>query len=121
MSLIDWPSLVRNALWVLGLSIVLAAWSHMSWLAARRRVRAWRAVEWPVFVVPAVAGLAVFATSLAWGATRTWERVLWIILAAAFLAQMAQGWREARRQGWQPAPPSEGDLSPSSGADASNH
>ena len=102
MDLIDWPSLARNALWILGLSVVLATWSHVSWLAARRGVRAWRAVEWPVFVVPASTGLALFAVSLAWGATRTWERILWIILALAFLAQMAQGWRQARRHGWQP-------------------
>ena len=107
MNLIDWPALARNALWILGLSIVLAAWSYVSWLAARRRVRVWRALEWPVFVVPASAGLAFFAISLAWGATRTWERVLWIILGVAFLAQAAQGWREARRHGWQPAPSEE--------------
>jgi hypothetical protein len=101
MNLIDWPSLARNALWILGLSVILAAWSYVSWLAAQHRVRAWRTINWPVFVVPASA-------SLAWGATRAWERVLWIILAVAFLAQVAQGWREARRQGWQPAPPASG-------------
>jgi hypothetical protein len=104
MDLIDWPSLARNALWILGLSVVLAAWSYVAWLAARRGVRTRRALEWPVFVVPASSGLMIFAISLAWGATRTWQGVLWIVLAAAFLAQVAQGWREARRQGWQPAP-----------------
>jgi hypothetical protein len=106
MSLIDWPSLVRNALWLLGLSVVLAAWSYLSWLAARRGVRVWRTIGWAVFEVPASAGLALFAISLAWGATRTWERILWIVLAAAFLAQMMQGWRQARRQGWLPLLPS---------------
>jgi hypothetical protein len=104
MTLIDWPSLARNALWILGLSIVLAAWSYASWLAARRRVRAWRAIEWSVFVVPVSGGLMLFAASMAWGATRAWERILWIVLVLAFLAQMAQGCREARREGWQPQP-----------------
>ena len=107
MNLIDWPSLACNALWILGLSIVLSTWSYVSWLAARRRVRVWRALEWPAFVVPASAGLALFAISLAWGAARAWERILWIVLAAAFLVQVAQSWREARRQGWQPAPSEE--------------
>jgi hypothetical protein len=102
MTLIDWPSLVRNALWILGLSIVLAAWSYASWLAARLRVRAWRAIEWPILVVPVSGGLMLFAASMAWGAARIWERVLWIALALAFLAQMTQGWREARREGWLP-------------------
>ena len=78
MNLIDWPSLARNALWILGLSIVLAAWSYVSWLAAQRKVRTWRATGWPAFEVPAAAGLMLFAVSLAWGATRTWERLLWI-------------------------------------------
>jgi hypothetical protein len=104
MSLIDWPSLVRNALWILGLSIVLAAWSYASWVAAQRRVRAWRAIEWPFFVVPVSGGLMLFAAGMTWGATRIWERVLWIALALAFLAQMTQGWREARHGGWLPQP-----------------
>ena len=52
MNLIDWPALARNALWILGLSIVLAAWSYVSWLAAQRKVRTGRATGWPVFEVP---------------------------------------------------------------------
>ena len=105
MNLIDWPALARNALWILGLSIVLAAWSYVSWLAAQRKVRTWRATGWPAFEVPAAAGLMLFAVSLAWGATRTWERLLWIVLALAFLAQFVLGWREARRLGWLPSAP----------------
>jgi len=108
MNLIDWPAVVRNALWIVGLSIVLAAWSYLSWLAARRGVRVWRAIDWPMFAAPASAGLALFAASLAWGATRAWERILWIFLAAAFLAQMVQALRQARRQGWSPAPAASG-------------
>ena len=105
MNLIDWPSIIYNALWILGLSIVLAAWSYASWLAARRGVRVWRATGWPAFEVPAAAGLMLFAVSLAWSATRTWERLLWIVLALAFLAQFVLGWREARRLGWLPSAP----------------
>jgi hypothetical protein len=79
----------------------------MSWLAARRRVHAWQAIDWPVFAVPASLGLVGFAASLAWGATRTWERILWIVLAATFRTQAVLGWRQARRQGWQPRLPEE--------------
>lgn len=120
MTLIDWPAVFRNALWILGLSIVLAAWSYVSWLAARRRVRAWRAVDWPVFIVPLSGGLMLFAVSMAWGATRVWERLLWIALALAFLVQMAQSWRETRRGGWLPRPLAAPDdaNSADSGADA---
>ena len=101
MNLIDWPALARNALWILGLAIVLAALSYTSWLAAARGVRLPRALGWPVFGVPSSAGLALFAASLAWGSTRPWERILWIILGLAFLAQVWLAWRSARARGWQ--------------------
>jgi hypothetical protein len=100
MNLIDWPALIRNSLWITGLSLVLATLSYVSWLAALRGVRLWRALDWPAFVVPASAGLTLFAGSLAWGASRPWERILWSVLALAFLAQAAFGWRTARKQGW---------------------
>jgi hypothetical protein len=102
MNLIDWPALARNALWILGLSIVLAAWSHMCWRAAQRGVRLRRAAGWPAFEAPSSAGLVLFAASLAWGATRSWERILWMVLGVAFLAQAGLGWRAAKRHGWQP-------------------
>jgi len=101
MDLIDWPALIRNALWILGLSIVLATWSYVSWLAARHRERVWRAMNWPAFEVPSSAGLALFAASLAWGATRPWERVVWIVLGLLFLGQIVLGCRAAARRGWR--------------------
>ena len=101
MDLIDWPALIRNALWILGLSVVLAAFSYVSWLAVGRGVRIWRALTWPAFAVPASLGLLLFSASLGWGAARAWERILWIFLAVAFLAQTILAWREAQRQGWQ--------------------
>lgn len=104
MALIDWPALARNALWILGLSVVLVAWSYTSWLAARRGVRLWQAIGWPAFETAASAGLALFSVSLAWGATQSWERLLWIVLAAFLLGQVLLGWRTAARQGWTTDP-----------------
>jgi hypothetical protein len=107
-NLIDWPALVRNSLWIGGLSIVLAAWSYTSWLAARRGLRVRRAIGWPAFQAPTAFGLLLFSASMAWGATRAWERALWIVLSLAFLAQAGLGWRQAQRCGWhlerQPTP-----------------
>jgi hypothetical protein len=100
MALIDWPSLARNALWIVGLSVVLAAWSYTSWLAARREVRLRQAIGWPAFEAVTSAGLALFSASLAWGATRSWERLLWIVLAALFLGEVLLGWRTAAGHGW---------------------
>ena len=110
MDLIDWLGVTRNALWVLGLSIVLAAWSHLSWWASLRRIKMRQAVGLPRFQVPFSCGLTLFCSSLAWSATRWWERGLWIVLGMAFVWQVIAGWRQAARDGWDaleatPQPP----------------
>jgi hypothetical protein len=100
MDLIDWPFVTRNALWILGLSIAFAAWSYTSWWASTRRVRLRHALDAPRFQLPFSAGLTLFSASLAWGATRWWERGLWILLGLAFLWQAAVYWRMGSTQGW---------------------
>ena len=100
MDLIDWPFVARNALWIFGLSVAFAAWSYTSWWASTRRVRLRRALDTPRFQLPFSAGLTLFSASLAWGATRWWERGLWILLGLAFLWQTIVYWRMSRTQGW---------------------
>jgi hypothetical protein len=90
LDLIDWSAVVRNALWIAGLSIVLAGWSYTSWWAARRGVRMRTALGRRIFLVPFAAGMALFSGSLAWGAGQLWERGLWILLVFAFSWQAAQ-------------------------------
>ncbi len=83
--MIDWWMVATNSLWILGLSIVLAAFSYHDWLARvkqrRRRdlfkERSWR-LPWT---------LGMFLTSVGWGlsqAGRWWETTLWFALAASF-------------------------------------
>lgn len=100
MDLINWPGLARNALWILGISIALAAWSYTSWRASVHDVRLRRALQRPRFQVPFSAGWTLFCVSLAWGATRWWERSLWIVLALAFLWQVLALSRQAAARGW---------------------
>ena len=97
MNLIDWPNVLRNALWILGLSSALAAWSYTSWWAGIQGQRMRDAVSRPSFGVPFSAGLLLFSASLAWGATSGWERVLWAALGLAFAWQVVAGMRSARR------------------------
>jgi len=106
MDLIDWPGVARNALWILGLSIVLAAWSYTSWWASMRRIKMRHALGLPRFQAPFAVGLILFCASLAWSSTRWWERGLWIVLGVAFLWQAMAGWREAARHGWDSSPDS---------------
>lgn len=100
MDLIDWAGLARNALWVLGMSIALAAWSYASWWAMAHGMRFRAALPRPRFQLPSAAGWTLFCISLAWGATRWWERILWVALALAFLWQAFVWARQAVAQGW---------------------
>lgn len=93
MDLIDWPYVARNALWIVGLSIALAAWSHTGWWAGVQGQRLRDAVARPSFGIPFSAGLLLFSASLAWGATRGWERLLWAGLALWFAWELVAGVR----------------------------
>lgn len=88
MELIDWAGLARTALWVLGLSIVLAALSYASWRASSRGERLRAALARPQFQTAFAAGCALVSAGLAWSAIRTWERVAWLALLLAFLWQL---------------------------------
>lgn len=77
MQSFDWLTLARGALWVSGLSLALAAWSHASWWASIRRLPLRRALDRNAFIAPFDLGLALFAAAMAWGALATWERVAW--------------------------------------------
>jgi hypothetical protein len=95
VGLIDWLGLARGALWVLGLSIALAAWSYASWWA-RAHGLPWRtAIGMPSFIIPFFAGLALVSAGLAWGLDRLWMQVLWILVGAWSLWEIARGWRTA--------------------------
>lgn len=96
--LIDWAALARNALWILGLSVALAAWSYASWQAGVQRIRLRQALRRPACQAPFYLGLLLFSAGLAWGARRTWELIAWIILAVAFAWQAASALRRASRQ-----------------------
>lgn len=96
MDLIDWAGVARNALWILGLSVVLAAWSYASWQASIQRIGIRRVLEGAAFQVPFSLGLLLFSVGLAWGATRTWERIAWLALTVAFAWQSVVAVRHGR-------------------------
>ena len=85
----DWPALFRGALWVAGLAIALAAFSHLRWTAKQERVPLRTAISWDSFLAPFLGGLALFAAGMAWGALRVWELIAWIALGVLFAIQAA--------------------------------
>lgn len=85
MAVIDWPKVATNALWILGLSIVLAAFSYHDWLAAETG-RTWRELfkrrSWRL---PATGGFAL--TCAGWALAQAaywWTKAGWAALAVWF-------------------------------------
>jgi hypothetical protein len=95
MDAMDWPALFRGALWVAGLSLSLAAFSHMRWIAKQEGIPLRTAISWDSFLAPFFVGLALFAAGMAWGAVRLWETLAWIaigLLCAAQAVISARSW-----------------------------
>lgn len=99
MALIDWAGVARNALWILGLSVALAAWSYASWQAGVRRIGLRKALGRASFQASFNLGLLLFSIGLAWSAVRAWERIAWIALALAFTWQIVMALRQKRANG----------------------
>ena len=97
--MIDWLNVLYNALWIVGLAVVLAAFSHSDWQAARRGLSLRQVLDSPPFQQLLSLGLLLVSLSLALLATRGWERGLWLVFALLFAGQ---GWdavkAERRRQ-----------------------
>jgi hypothetical protein len=89
--LIDWWMVATNGLWILGLSIVLAAFSYHDWLAretGRRRRDLFKERSWRL---PWVSGM--FLACVGWGLaqdTRLWGKSFWFALATMFGWQMVR-------------------------------
>jgi hypothetical protein len=86
--MLDWVYLARKALWILGMSIVLATWSYARTRASEQRLTTRAALSrWPCGAALA-AGMVLFCAGLAWGAAQLWERLLWCVVALAFTWQI---------------------------------
>ena len=93
----DWPALVRGAVWIAGLSIALAACSHARWVAKQEGVSLRIAFSWDSFLAPFFAGLALFAAGMAWGARALWEVIAWAVVGVVFAGQAILSAHHVRR------------------------
>ncbi|MBC7226453.1 MAG: hypothetical protein H5T61_04390 [Thermoflexales bacterium] len=85
--MIDLGSVAANALWVLGLALILAALSWANWRTHREPIRFREALRQPVSQRALNTGLALFAVGLAMTEHRLWAQVLWGLLAVLALLQ----------------------------------
>ncbi len=85
--MIDWLGVGGNALWILGLALVLAAWSYQCSRMSRRSASA--APDAGDIAVGAWArlGAILVCLGLAVSSTSTLERTLWVLVALCVVAE----------------------------------
>lgn len=93
MNLIDWVGVAKNALWILGLAIMLAAFSYADWWAATNHGRLRTVLAAPLFQTPFNLGMTLFAAGLASASHTWWEIGAWIALCLLFAWQTIASWR----------------------------
>ncbi len=81
----DWGTLAYNALWVVGLAVVLATLSLAAYEGSLSRFR-----------VSLALGLLLVCAGLLGLVSTLWERILWGCVVALLLVDLAQGY--VRRQ-----------------------
>jgi hypothetical protein len=98
--MIDWWDLFTSSLWVSGLAVALAVFSHIDWRAAQdsqgMRTVASLTLRTPLFL----AGGATVCIGVGLSMTAWWRSVLWLLLAAGLALQTARARR--RQKGTMP-------------------
>ena len=97
LDLIDWRLVGFSALWLSGLSVILAAFSFGDYTASQRRLRTREVLGWPSYQAAFNSGLVLFCLGLMGVAQVWWQQGLWAVLAAAFAYQTWAAWRRRPR------------------------
>ena len=98
LELIDWRLVGFSSLWILGLSIILTAFSAADYEASRApsQARTRDVLRMPGYQAALWGGMVLFCLGLLGSARAWWEGVLWIGFAIAFGYQAWQAWQRRR-------------------------
>ncbi len=80
-----------NALWILGLAVLLAVWSYASYEAGRRKLRVRHVTNELGYALALNAGMLLFLAGMVTTEDRVWARGLWIVLGLGVVAESV--WR----------------------------
>ena len=97
LNLIDWRLVGLSSLWILGLAVVLSALGFADYRAATEKERLRAILGQPAYRLATDGGLALFCLGLLGLSASWWERLIWAILALAFLAYTVVAARDLRR------------------------
>ncbi|HSM56627.1 MAG TPA: hypothetical protein VK879_10775 [Candidatus Sulfomarinibacteraceae bacterium] len=86
-------SVAANSLWIVGLAILLAAFSYHYDRAQRRQHSLRQQLAEPSFAIAGWLAFVLIASGLAATSTRIWETVIWILFAILSLANATSAWR----------------------------
>ena len=89
--MIDWGNLAVNALWILGCSLALAAFSYASWQASVHGEKITVSLKSPGIRLSLHLGGLLFCLGLALGADSLLEKIVWALLGIAILVHQKFG------------------------------
>jgi hypothetical protein len=95
---IDIWGVIANSLWILGLAVLLAALSWARWVAHTEQNRLRTVLKRPSIQIALDVGLFLFCAGLATTGRAWWERILWGLLAAAWVVQVWLARANARKR-----------------------
>ena len=87
--MINWQSVIFNSLWILGLAVLLAAFSYHYWVAAVSERPLREQLRKPGFLRFMWAALLLVCIGLAGTSQQLWEIVIWGVLALFALVNIA--------------------------------
>lgn len=85
--MIDWLHVAFNALWLLGLALILAAFSYAGWLAQARGMRTRQLLGTPTFQLSFTIGMGLVSLGLFFLGRGWLEHVLWAAFTVVFAWQ----------------------------------
>lgn len=91
--MIDWWGLFTNTLWVVGLAVVLAAFSMAYYRARTGRVPLRQRLQRASFQFPFCMGMILFGLGLSFSGQTLWEKIAGALVAAAFAVQAIRLWK----------------------------
>lgn len=78
--MIDWWSVITNSFWILGLAVLLAAFSYSYWLGGQQGTTLRQQLQRPAFLRVFAIALVLVGIGLAGTSQTIWETVLSIVL-----------------------------------------